>query len=105
MSMANRIDRWPNKDPEEELDFDIDWAGTADDPGRAYNDPLISSEWFIDTPNDGALILGTDVWSAIATKIWVTGGTLNKRYQVTNRVETVGGRIMDKSGYIPIREK
>lgn len=100
------IDQWPEKDPDEVLDYDIDWAGDADDQGRAYGDPIVSSIWFLDdSVPDALLIIGADSFSDGATKVWLSGGTLNKRYQVTNRVTTVGARTMDKSGLVIIREK
>jgi len=98
------MDKWPNKDPNEILDYDIEWNGTSTQPGRAYLDPLTDSQWLI-TGGDGALVLGSSSFSTTATKIWLSGGTLNKQYTITNRVVTTGGRTMDKSALLTIREK
>lgn len=100
------LDKWPDKDPDELLDFDIDWAGTASDPGRAFGDALLTSLWEISTDTDDTfLIIGSTSFSAIATKIWLSGGTLNRQYKITNEVTTTGGRIMNKSGLLTIKEK
>ena len=97
------MDKWPNKDPNEILDYDIEWGGTASQPGRAYLDILVDSQWSV--TGDGLLVLGASSFSNTATKIWLSGGTLNKQYIVTNRVVTTGGRTMDKSALLVIREK
>jgi hypothetical protein len=100
------VAKWPDKDPNEVLDYDIDWAGTEEDPGRTFNDPILSSSWTItSTPDDGFLVMGANLFSATATKIWLSGGTLGKQYKITNRITTTGGRTMDKSGMVTIREK
>lgn len=100
------LDRWPNKDPNEVLDYDIDWAGTAQAPGRAFADPLTSSFWMLtNVPDDGMLVMGATSFSSGATKIWLSGGTVNKTYKVTNRVTTSEGRTMDKTGLLTIKEK
>lgn len=100
------LDRWPDKDPDEELDYDIDWAGTAADPGRAFGDPILSSTWSITgNTDDTILVIGATSFSAIATKVWLTGGTLNRQYRLTNEVLTTGGRTMNKSGLVTIKEK
>lgn len=100
------LDRWPNKDPNEVLDYDIDWAGSVNSPGRAFGDSLTSSTWMLtNVPDDGMLVMGATSFSTGATKIWLSGGTVNKQYRITNRVTTVGGRTMDKSGLLLIKEK
>lgn len=96
---------WPNKDPNEYLDFDVDWAGSAVAPGRTYNDPLTSSQWFISKNDDGVLIMESDSYSPTSTKLWLSGGTLGRRYSITNRISTAGGRIMDITGFLTVREK
>lgn len=103
---ANKMQKWPNKDPQETLDYDIDWAGTAAQPGRSYGDTITNSLWYIDPDtDDGGLVVGNSFYSANATKIWLSGGTINKQYKITNRIVTLGGRTMEKSGYLRIKEK
>src|SRR5882672_309757 len=99
------MDKWPDKDPNEVLDYDIDWAGTSDAPGRAFGDNLNSSLWMITKNDDSVLIMTTNSFAATAAKVWLSGGTLGTQYKLTNRVTTVGGRTMDKSGFLLIKEK
>lgn len=97
--------RWPYKDHDEELDFDIDWAGTVDEPGRTYGDPLRTSIWFISKNDDGVLIIRSDSLSANSTKVWLAGGTIGRTYRLTNRITTLAGRTMDLTGVLTVREK
>lgn len=99
------FDKWPDKDPQEILDFDIDWAGTADSPGRAFGDTLTGSTWTITVNDDTFLVIGATSFSTIATKVWLSGGTLKRMYTVTNTVTTAGGRTMEKSGTVTITQK
>lgn len=99
------MDRWPDKDPNENLDYDIDWAGTVDAPGRAFGDALASSVWAITGNDDTVLVIGITSFSTTIAKVWLSGGTLKVNYKLTNTVTTVGGRTMEKSGYLLIKEK
>jgi hypothetical protein len=91
---------WDPKDPEEVLDFDLDWSARLVD-----GDTITSSTWIIATEPDSALINQSDASSATATKVWLAGGTLGATYLLTNRVVTAGGRTMDHSEKLKIRAK
>lgn len=87
--------KWPDKDPDELLDYEIDWAA------RLVDDTISGSTWIVPVGVDKASDASTDA----ATTIWLSGGTLGESYVLTNRVETTGGRIMDQSVQIKIRSK
>lgn len=91
---------WPYKDPDEVLDYSINWADRLD------VDTISTSVWMLaaNTP-DANLAFGVNSYSNTATVIWLSGGTLGKDYHVTNRITTAAGRTMDQSVKIKIRHK
>ena len=88
-------DEWPAKDPDEVLDYAVEWKD------RLAGDTIASSEWTVPEglTEDSALIAGTKA------VIWLSGGTLDQTYSITNRVVTTGGRTHDQTVTLPIRSK
>jgi len=84
--------RWPAKDPDELLDYSIDWTARLD------GDTLSSVEWLL--PSE--LTEDHKSQSGAVATIWLRGGTLGILHIVTCRVTTAGGRIMDQSALIKI---
>lgn len=82
------MDRWPNKDPDDVLDYGIDWTAEI-----AEGDSIATSEWL---PDDG-LTAGETGISGTITTVWLSGGQDGRVYRVTNRVTTAAGRRMDRS--------
>jgi len=84
-----------NKDPTEVLDYTIDWESLLD------GDTISTSEWSVDTG------ITQDSESETATKaiIWVSGGTLDKQYTLTNTIVTAGGRTRVRSIAINVIER
>lgn len=86
---------WPNKDPDEILDYTIDWSA------RLLEDTILTSIWILDTGI-------TEVTSSSGTQdttIWLSGGTIGNSYHVLNRITTNGGRTMDQTVIIKIKSK
>lgn len=91
---------WPDKDPDEILDYSIDW-----NPRVLDDDSIVSSSWTI-TTTDGALVIDTAVPAINGiTTVWLSGGTPAYTYILTNRVETDDGRTMDQSVRLLIRAR
>lgn len=91
------------KDPDEVLDYLVDWAGTEQKPGRLVaGDSIVTSTWIMPTTPDSALIKDSDTHDDTTTTIWLSGGTLGAKYTLQNRVVTDDGRTMDKSMVITI---
>lgn len=86
---------WPAKDPDERLDYSIDWSK------RLGTDRITTSTWTVPTgiTQDGALNT-----SKVAT-IWLIGGTLDQTYEITNRITTAGERTMEQTVKISIKRK
>lgn len=88
---------WPEKDPDEVLDYDIDWSARMAD-----GDAIVSSVW---TKVSGSVVIDSDSSSSAATKIWLSGGTLGETCEFLNRVTTNDGRVMDQTVYLKVKKK
>jgi len=84
---------WPAKDPDELLDYSLNWVNALG------TDTIVTSDWSI---NSADLIENHKTNTATATVIWLEGGGLNQQYVVTNTIETAGGRIFQQSVNIRI---
>ena len=91
---------WPNKDPDERLDYAMDWTAEM----SAREDEIIQSLWFI-VNDDATLTIESDGVDGHLTYVWLTGGEDRRNYQLTNRVTTAGGRIYDRGVLLVITEK
>lgn len=91
---------WSPKDPDEVLDYTMNWGD------RLVTDTIATSTWIM-SPDNPDLLLTTPQNSKTntVTTLWLAGGTLNAKYKITNRIVTAGGRTMDQSVRIQIKEK
>lgn len=95
--------KWSNKDPNEVLDYVMEWDERLD-----VGDEITSSIWFFAVENDSpGLQIDSDdfVNSPPYTVAWLSGGTLGVTYQLTNRITTAGGRTMDQTVKVKIKSK
>lgn len=83
------------KDPDATLDYQIDWSDWLDD------DTIISSTWIVDT----GIVNELDTFTDTATKVWLSGGVSQSRYEATNRITTGDGRIDDRTIRIKVKER
>jgi hypothetical protein len=86
---------WPFKDPDELLDYSIDWSG------RLGSDTISTSVW---TVPDG-ITNEDEEKTTTTTTLWLSGGTLAVTYEFLNRIVTAGGRIMDQTTRLKIKSK
>ncbi len=86
---------WPPKDPDEYLDYGIDWSA------RVGSDQIVGSDWDIPDPLVGSVFEATNTF----TSLWLAGGEVGKTYTITNHVTTAGGRLMDQSVKLKIQTK
>lgn len=86
---------WPAKDPDEVLDYQLDWSA------RLGDDTITTSTW---TATVG-MTLGTTTNTTKATTVWLSGGTLNANYDITNQIVTAGGRTMEQTVKLKVRAK
>ena len=109
--------KWPNKDPDESLDYSIDWSRFLGDQTISTN-PRIA--WFIDdadgvktsaTFNQNVTVDGLISKGAFQTQtntvatIRLEGGTVNKTYKLTCRMTSApNGLIAERTVKLRIKE-
>lgn len=86
---------WPDKDPDEVLDYEMDWSA------RVLTDTIATSTWIVPT----GITKNSDSHTTTTTTIWLSGGTAGTTYTFTNRIITAGGRTMDDSVKLKCKEK
>lgn len=94
--------KWPSKDPNDVLDFQIDWLGTAADPGPLYglSDAIANSLWVV----PAGLSVETETFAAGSATIWLSGGVAGVSYSILNRITTDDGRVFDQTVKLPVKE-
>lgn len=87
---------WPNKDPDEVLDYQLDWTK------RLGNDTIVSSLWIVPT----GITKDSDSTTTTTTTIWLSGGVAsNDFYRLTNRITTAAGRVMEERANIKVTNR
>jgi hypothetical protein len=86
---------FPDKDPDETLDYSVDWTSWLD------GDSIATSTWIIPV----GITKNSDTSTGTGTTIWLSGGTTGQTYRITNRVLTVGGRTSDQSLVVRMVDK
>ena len=89
------LQEWPSKDPDEVLDYVINWAA------RLEEDTISSSVWTV----PAGLTKTDEAFDGTTTTVWLAAGVLAANYEVHNRIVTSAGRTMDKTVKIKIRAK
>lgn len=83
-------------DPDATLDYTVDWsAWLADD------ETISESAWVVPT----GLTAGVDSHDDTTAWVWISGGTADTDYTLTNRVTTSAGRTDDRSITLICRER
>ena len=87
---------WPTKDPNDVLDYQLDWTA------RLGGDTISTSTWLIAS---GDITIDSDSNTTTVTTVWLSGGTADTTVVVTNRIATSGGRTMDQSVRLKLKER
>lgn len=87
---------WPGKDPDEVLDYTINWSRRL-----PAGDTIAASSWIFPT----GLTMNSAAYTNTSATVWISGGTTGTTYKVTNRVTTTVGRTMDQTVSLTIIEK
>lgn len=88
--------RWPFKDPDEVLDFEVDWTSRI-----GASDTISEVTW---TMPSGLTKTSQSVAGKVAI-VWISGGTAGNSYNVGCRVVTNGGRTYDETIVLPVRSR
>lgn len=86
---------WPTKDPEEVLDYQLDWSD------RLETGETISVSNF--TIVEGTVVKDSQSVAGGLTTVWLSGGTLGEMCLITNRITTNQGRVYDESVRLRVR--
>lgn len=85
---------FPNKDPDEVLDYRIDWSA------RLGTDVIASSVWTL--TEAAGLEIESDSYNPTATTVWLSGGTAGEVGVLLNRITTTGGRTLEETAALTI---
>lgn len=92
------MNSWPNKDPDEVLDFQFDWAD------RLAAGELIAASAF--TVTQGTVTINTTALIATGlTTVWLSGGAAGELCLINNHITTSLGREYDETAKLRIRAK
>lgn len=75
------------KDPDDLLDYVIDWSSWLG------TDTITSVDWDVDT----GIMNPTSSHTATTATIWLAGGSVTETYNITCRITTAAGRVVDRS--------
>lgn len=81
------------QDPQAVLDYTLDWSPALG------GDTIQTSGWSADS----GIMVESDAFDDSSTTIWLSGGTQDKRYALTNHVLTAGGREDDFTIYVLVK--
>jgi hypothetical protein len=87
---------WPSKDPDETLDYVIDWSERL--PADDY---IMQSTWAVPV----GLLEDRSEFEAQQSVIWLSLGAENQAYSLTNTVITAQGRVLQQTVRIRIKSR
>jgi len=87
------------KDPEEVLDFRVDWGDWLESMGD--EDTISSSEFTVGS----GLTKDSESNTTTSATVFLSGGTTGERYTVKNEIVTAAGRTAVRRGYCRVVER
>ena len=83
------------KDPSAVLDYSIDWTLWLD------GDTIQTSSWTVPQ----GLTKASETNNSTTATVWLSGGTVDQTYTVTNRITTANGRTDERSILIKVEDR
>jgi hypothetical protein len=80
---------WPNKDPDEVLDYSVNWAS------RLVSLESISSHTV--SVISGSVTINSSSHTADVVSLWLSAGTSGEQCKILCRIITNQGRVMDQT--------
>lgn len=84
------------KDPNEVVDYDLDWSDLMTDD----TDTIATSSWTV----PAGITKDSSSNTTTRTKVWLSGGTAGETYTLLNRITTAGGRTLDQSVKLKMKD-
>lgn len=99
---AKRKLRFPYKDPDESVDYELDWTGRL-----GADEIILTSTWTLVDAPDAALDIEDDFISdgAQRTRVWIGGGADGQAYALLNVITTDTGAELEQTVYLSIRSR
>lgn len=92
-----------SKQPFEVKDYDIDYSEWLSGMSDTLSNVTATVVCLTD-PADTSLAINSVIVATYAAKFWVAGGTDGKKYKLTSRATTAGGRIDESELIFSIKE-
>lgn len=89
--------RWSAKDPADVLDYAVDWAKVLAELG---GDTIATTTWTV----PAGLIGGAEDASGEVRTKFISGGTAGTSYAVGCRITTAGGRTIDRTVLLDVKD-
>lgn len=86
---------WPSKDPNEVLDYQLDWTDRL-----AVGETITTSTWSV---VEGTVTINSSSQASGIATVWLSGGTADERCLLLDRVVTSAGRTFDQTVVLRIR--
>lgn len=83
---------WPDKDPADVLDYQIDWSAALG------ADTIVASVW-----QAPGYTINSNSFTGTTTTVWLAGGSPGAN-RITNRITTAGGRTIERSVHQTVGE-
>jgi hypothetical protein len=87
------------KDPDEVLDYRINWSRTLE-AAPASSDTISTSSWAVTS----GITVDSDSNTTTTATVFLSGGTAGVCYTITNTITTAGGRTFEASFTVWIRD-
>ncbi len=92
------------KDPDDVLDYQLNWAERV--ASLIGGDTINGSTWSIITAaTTPPLAIDTDSFTNTTTRVWFSGGKAGTTYSLRNIVTTLGGRTIDQTVRVKVKER
>ena len=85
-----------SKAPAEEIDYGVDWSAVLE-----AGDTITASTWSVPE----GLTKGAEGLTGATTKVFLSGGELDRSYDVVNVIETSGGRTYQETIRLYVRAR
>ena len=87
---------WPDKDPNEKLDYTMNWTAALID-----SDTIEESVWYVPE----GLNASSESFDSTKCVVWLGGGVAGEKYTISNKITTTAGRVMERSGTLKIKSR